>query len=110
MATPKGQVSKARARVTLGAGVFIVVLMSAIWIWIVRLMAATPLPDPSYAQFLGKTYVAFAIIIVCGFLGIWNGVLQLRTGRQNLPLSLLIIVLFASALGTLWLGLSGVHQ
>ena len=110
MATNKGQVSKTRARVTLGAGVFLVVVMGAVWLWIVSLTAANPVTDPAYAQFLGRIYVAFAIIIVCGFLGILNGVSQLRTGRQNVPLSLVILLLFLIALGTMWFGLSGMHQ
>ncbi len=98
---PTGQVSKGRARVTLVAGAFIVVLMSAVWIFVANLLAGQhERYDAATAAFLGRMYVSFAIVIVCGILGVVNGMLQLKNGRSNIALSIAIIVLFAAAIGT----------
>jgi hypothetical protein len=99
---------KARGWVTIAAGIFIVVLMSGVWIFVMKAVADHRLlvKTPENAAFLGRTYVAFALIVLCGFLGILNGVIQLRTGRRNLPLNALILILVGAALVTIWIGTS----
>ena len=99
---------KARGWVTLTAGGFIIVLISGIWLFIRRAFADGHLTVSTRdtATFLGQTFVAFALIFLCGVLGIANGVMQLRTGRRSVILNGAIIVLVGSALVVIWIATS----
>lgn len=90
--------AKLRGWLALGAGAFLVVFMSAIWIWIDRLFAARGIAqsDPGAAQFLGKINVAFALVVVAGVLGIANGWIMAHSGRRNVALIVGLVVAFAA--------------
>jgi magnesium-transporting ATPase (P-type) len=86
-----------RGWVSFSAGVFLVVFMAAIWIWVDGLLASAP-RDPGLAQFQGRLNIAFALIVIAGALGGINGWLMARTGIRNRVLIVGLIVVFISAL------------
>ena len=53
---------------------------------------------------------AFALIIIAGFLGIANGMAQLRSGRRSIALTVAMFVVFLAALGTVTLAVNGHHS
>ena len=95
----------------MGAGVFLIVLMSAVWLWVANLLAShgSVDGDPATSQFIGRTYVAFALVEVCGVLGIINGIGQVRSGRRNRVLAFAMLVLFAAAIGVAATGAGAYH-
>jgi hypothetical protein len=100
---PKRRFSKRRGYVAVGAGVFIVVVMSAVWLWLAWLAGTHQLEmTPDFAVFLGKLYVGFALVIVCGVIGIVNGIFVVRNGRSNVALLVALIVIFLSALAIMY--------
>jgi hypothetical protein len=101
--------TKTRGWVTIAAGVFIVVLMSGVWLFVAKAIAEhrVTLDTPNTAKFLGQTYMAFGLIVFSGILGIANGVVQLRTRRRNISLNALILMLVAAAVVIIWLATSG---
>jgi hypothetical protein len=105
------QVSKARAWIALGSGVFIVVLMSGTWFFVAKLVVENHIAsNADDARFIGQVFTTFALIIVAGFLGIANGIAQLRSGRRNLVLTVAMLVVFLAALGTVVVSLNGRHS
>jgi hypothetical protein len=94
------QSQQRRGWVALGAGVFLVVFMAAIWIWVDGLLAgnAPGQRDAATAQFEGRINVAFALVVVAGMLGTINGWLMVRTGLRNRMLIFGLIIVFVSAL------------
>jgi MFS family permease len=93
-----------RGWIALGSGVFLVVFMGAIAIWVDRLLTANGLlqRDPTAAQFFGRINVAFALVILAGVLGIFNGWSMAHTGRRNNLLVLALVVVFVAALFVAW--------
>jgi MFS family permease len=93
-----------RGWVALGSGAFLVVFMGAIAIWVDRLLTANGLlqHDPTAAQFFGRINVAFALVILAGVLGIFNGWSMAHTGRRNNLLVLALVVVFVAALFVAW--------
>jgi MFS family permease len=89
-----------RGWVALGSGVFLVVFMGAVAVWVDRLLSANGLlqRDATAAQFAGRINVAFALIILAGVLGIINGAMMVRSGRRNNVLLFGLIVMFVAAL------------
>lgn len=89
-----------RGWVALGSGVFLVVFMAAIAVWVDRLLTANGLlqRDPKAAQFFGRINVAFALVILTGILGTFNGWSMVKTGRRNNVLVLALIAVFVAAL------------
>jgi hypothetical protein len=85
-----------RGWIAFGAGVFLVVFVSAVWIWVDRLMAAQS--DPAAARFTGQLNLAFGLIVLCGALGMVNGWSQGHSGRTNRPIVFGILIVFAIAL------------
>ncbi|MGC1379712.1 MAG: hypothetical protein WA814_01670 [Candidatus Baltobacteraceae bacterium] len=83
-----------------GAGVFLVVFMGGVWIWVDRLLVASGAleRDPGTAAFLGKMNVAFALVVLAGVLGTINGWMQAHSGRRNYVLILGLVVAFVAAL------------
>ena len=106
------QSMRRRGWAALIAGAFMVVLIVGLWVFILRLLAdPTVVPrDPHYADFLGKLFVAFALIILSGLLGIASGAIQIRTGRQSRGLTIAVLVVFLAAFGTVMLAVSGQHS
>jgi hypothetical protein len=88
--------AKRRGWAAFGAGVFLVLFVSAIWIWVDRLIAGQS--DPGAATFIGRLNVVFGLIVLCGALGMVNGWFQAHCGRTNRALALGILVVFAIAL------------
>ncbi|HEY6327532.1 MAG TPA: hypothetical protein VIW73_13590 [Candidatus Cybelea sp.] len=93
-----------RGWVALGSGAFLVVFMAAIAVWVDRLLTANGLlqRDATAAQFFGRINVAFALVIVAGVLGIFNGWSMAHTGRRNNLLVLALLVVFVAALFVAW--------
>lgn len=89
-----------RGWVALGSGVFLVVFMGAVAVWVDRLLTANGLlqRDPTAAQFFGRINVAFALVIVAGVLGILNGWSMAHAGRRNNLVLLALVVVFVAAL------------
>ncbi len=89
-----------RGWVALGSGVFLMVFMAAIAVWVDRLLTANGLlqRDPKAAQFFGRINVAFALVILTGILGTFNGWSMINTGRRNNVLVLALIAVFVAAL------------
>jgi hypothetical protein len=106
------RVSRVQAWVAVCAGVFIVVLMTGTWFFVAKVAAENQIGrhNAGDAAFLGQVFTAFALIIVSGFLGIANGIGQLRTGRRNLGLTIATFVVFLAALGIVFVGLNGRHS
>ena len=87
--------AKRRGWFAFGAGVFLVIFVSATWIWVDRLMAAS---GAAGGQFIGRLNVAFALIVLCGVLGMINGWFQGHSGRTNRAIAFGILIIFAIAL------------
>ena len=101
MSSPeRGPFSAGRGWIAVAAGVFIVILLGWIWMYIAH-AAAIPggiLCDPAARdKFLGQLYVSFAFIIACGLLAIVNGIQIVRTGRTSWIFSVGLIALFIAA-------------
>ncbi len=81
------------------AGAFIVVVMLAVWIWVAILLGPRAAgADPALTVFTFKAYAAFALIVLSGVLGIASGLLQIRSGRRNKPLTFALVVCFVAAI------------
>lgn len=77
-----------------------VVLMVAIWMYIARqstIPGAILCDVATRDQFLGRIYVAFALLVLCGLLAIAVGIWQLRSGRPNWRFGVAIFTLFIAA-------------
>ncbi len=61
------------------AGAFVVILIVAIGIYI-ALQSAILCDLATRGKFIGRIYVAFDLIVVCGLLAIVDGIWQLRSG------------------------------
>jgi hypothetical protein len=101
---------KTRGWIGLIAGIFLVVFMAGVWIWVATLAAHNGIAGEESARaFFGRTYLTFALVMVAGVLGIANGVWQIRSGRPNRVLVTTILVVFLAALGTVLLNQNGQH-
>ena len=89
-----------RGWVALGSGVFLVIFMGAVAIWVDRLLFANGLlqRDATAAQFTGRINVAFGLVIVAGILAIINGWMMAHSGRRNNVLVLGLLIVFVAAL------------
>lgn len=96
MATLQSQ--QRRGWVAFGAGVFMIVLVIGIWIWVDVLLAGGAQHDPTEATFLGKLNAAFGLLLVAGILGTLHGWRMAKSGRRNVALILLMVVCFAAGL------------
>ena len=88
--------AKRRGWAAFGAGVFLVVFVSAVGIWVDRLMAGQTAPGATV--FIGRLNVVFVLIVLCGALGMFNGWQQAHWGRTNRAIAFGILVVFAVAL------------
>ena len=88
--------AKRRGWAAFGAGVFLVVFVSAVGIWVDRLMAGQTAPGA--AAFIGRLNVVFVLIVLCGALGTFNGWRQAHSGRTNRAIAFAILGVFAIAL------------
>jgi hypothetical protein len=101
--------AKRRGWASLVAAIFLIVAMGLLWGYVANLFGAHPAIDVGAARFVGSVYVAFALVLICGVLGIFNALGQIRTGRRNRTLGFVILVLFAAALITAVLGNNSYH-
>jgi hypothetical protein len=91
--------NKRRGWTALVAGVFIILLMGGCWAYVAWLLASHGMPqNTADAQFIGRTYAAFGLVILSGILGTINGALMIRTGTRNRPLTFATVVTFVAAL------------
>jgi cytochrome c oxidase assembly factor CtaG len=108
MTSPQNQ--QRRGWVAFGAGVFLIVFMGAIWIWIDRTVAAgVTVQDPAMAAFMGRINLACALVVVAGILGTVNGWMMAHSGRRNNVLIFAMIVVFAAALFTAYTASNAYH-
>src|ERR1700733_12518546 len=84
---------KVRGWIALIAGIFLIVIMTGIWLFIASHVASGTAHLPT----VGQLYIGFALIIGGGFLAIANGVWMLRKGRPNLAVGIFMIILFVAA-------------
>jgi len=84
---------KVRGWIALIAGIFLVVIMTGIWLFIASHIASGTANLPT----AGQLYIGFALIIGGGFLAIGNGVWMLWKGRPNLAVAIVMIILFVAA-------------
>lgn len=93
-----------RGWVALGSGVFLVVFIAAVAIWVDRILSANGLlqRDAKAAQFAGRINVAFALVILAGLLAIVNGWTMARSGRRNNVLVFGLVIAFVAALFVAW--------
>lgn len=86
----------------LSAGVLLVLMVGAVWVWVDRLFAgnSAALTDSSTTQLLGRLNVAFALGAIAGLLGIVNGWLVAHSGRRNNALVWAIVVVAIAAFFT----------
>ena len=71
--------------------------MTAIWIWVDHLLAAQA-GEASVARMLGHLNLAFALIVLSGILGTINGWQMAHSGKRNILLLVVILVIFGAAL------------
>lgn len=92
-----------RGRLALYAGIFLVVFVCAVWIWLDRLFAtnAGSFSDPASLRLIGHLNVAFGLLEVAGAIGIVNGAMTSRSGRPNVALVVILVILAIAALFTL---------
>ena len=97
-------VSKARGYVALGAGVFLVVASAGLYLFFGNLASngSMELPAAAAAAFFGKLYCGFALLAVAGAVGIANGLWIVRRQKINVALTILGLLVAASAFGCIW--------
>jgi hypothetical protein len=84
---------KVRGWIALIAGIFLVVIVTCIWVFI----ASHVTSGTANLQTAGQLYIGFALIIVGGFLAIANGAWMLWKGRPNFAVAIVMIILFVAA-------------
>lgn len=84
---------KVRSWVSLIAGLFLVLVMTGVWIFIADHLGA----GTAHRLHPSGLYTGFALIIAGGFLAIGNGITMLWKGKPNLVVSIVMIILFVVA-------------
>jgi dolichyl-phosphate-mannose--protein O-mannosyl transferase len=80
-------------------GAFIVVVMLAVWIWVAVLLGPRAAGAArALTVFTFKAYAAFAFVVLSGVFAVASGVLQIRSGRRNKPLTFALVVCFVAAI------------
>lgn len=100
-----------RGWIAFGAGVFLIVFMGAIALWVDQLMAgsATAQADPGTPEFMRRLNVTFALIILAGVLGTINGWQMAHTGIRNRWLIYGMLLVFLAGLYIAYTASSGYH-
>jgi hypothetical protein len=99
--------AKRRGWVVFGAGIFLLVFVSAVWIWVDRLMAGQTADGLS--GFIGRLNVVFVLILLCGALAVVSGWFQAHSGRTNRAIAFGILIVFAIALFVAYTALKAVN-
>jgi intracellular septation protein A len=88
-----------RGWVAFGAGVFLIVFMSAIWFYIDHAVTAGgALQDPEFVAFMGRINIACGLVVVAGILGAINGWIMAHSAKRTNWLIIAMIVVFGFAL------------
>lgn len=98
-----------RGWISFGAGAFMVVFVSAVWIWVDRILAANATMQPDTSAFAGRLNLAFALLVISGALGVASGWYMAQTGLRNRWLIVALVLAFLVGLfvaGTASSGLS----
>jgi hypothetical protein len=97
-------VSKVRGYIAIGAGIFLIVLMAGLYIFFGNLAASgsMTLPAGTGAAFFGKLYVGFGLLAISGAVGIANGLWIVRRQKINVALTIIALLVAASAIGCIW--------
>jgi hypothetical protein len=87
-----------RGWLALCAGVFLIVFVCAVWIWIDHIFASngSAFSDASSMRLLGRLNVAFGLLEIAGLIGAINGWMMTRSGKPNIAM-VVALVLFAGA-------------
>lgn len=104
------QREKNRGWLSLVPSISLIVLMSGIWIYVVRGIAAHGSFNSANSSLLGQIFAAFVMVIVSGILGIVNAFVQINTGRRNAILTFAMIVSLFAAIVTATIAGSGFHS
>lgn len=85
--------------VAFGAGIFLMVVIAAVWIWVDHLLAANGIApgETAMAGYLGRLNVAFLLLVLAGALGVLNGWIMAHTGRPSRMVLIGLFVVFAAA-------------
>src|SRR5579863_7543543 len=91
-----------RGRRAVIAGAFLIVVVSGVWVWLVRFFAghSAAQADPSSMQMLGRLNVAYGLMVIAGLLGIANGWLMMQSGRGHKGLVLALVIVAIGAFVT----------
>lgn len=85
--------------VRLAASIGLIFLISALWLTITGAMKAHGSFNPANENLEAEIFVMFAMVSVCGILGVVSSVMEIRSGRKSATLTFFMIVtLFAAIL------------
>jgi hypothetical protein len=104
MSKVRGYVSKVRGYVALGAGVFLVVASAGLYFFFANLAAsgAMALPGPTGTAFFERLDFGFLLLAISGIVGIVNGMWIVQRQKINAPLTIIALLVAASALSCFW--------
>ena len=103
--TERPPISKGRAWVSVIAGIFVILIICGIGVFLVAAMFAPGVRfTPGNGAIFGALAIGFAMFIVGGVLGVFNGIGQIRTGRRSKPLTIAIMVIMPLAFVVILLG------
>ncbi len=91
-----------RGWVAVGAGIFIVVMMIGLWIFLAGIAPSMDITPMQAAAFFGDLHVGFVLLAVCGILGIFNGMHMVRANRINPVLTIGALLIAGAAMYVLW--------
>jgi hypothetical protein len=92
--------NKFRGYLAIGAGIFLIVMMAGLYLFFGHLVASgsMELPQAVAYDFLGKLDLGFALLALSGAIGIGNGLWIVRRGKINIALTIVALVVAASAI------------
>ncbi len=98
------EVPRNRGYIAIGAGIFLIVTMAALYLYFGNLAAsgAMTLPEAAAAAFFGKLDVGFGLLAISGAVGIGNGLWIVRRQKINVYLTIMGFLVAVSALGCIW--------
>ncbi|HTD37491.1 MAG TPA: hypothetical protein VK669_08245 [Candidatus Limnocylindrales bacterium] len=103
--TEAAPISKARAWTSVIAGIFVILIICGIGVFLVAAMFAPGVRFTSRSGALfGALGIGFAMLLTGGVLGVLNGVAQLRTGRPSMPLTIASFVIMPLGLLVMLIG------
>ena len=103
--TERGPISKSRAWASVIAGIFVILVICGIGLFLVAAMFG---PGVRFTErsgaLVGGLVIGFAMLITGGVLGVFNGIAQLRTGRPSMPLTIVSFVIMPLGLFVMLVG------